>query len=127
MLCVFFPERSKKLFLRKLESIEIMRPALKHITTAILITANLVGISALADSAGPSLNNAAGHAPIGVMGDHAHDKGEWMLSYRFMHMDMQGNRTGTGNIDADTIVTDIPNRFFGRPMQPLPCVSSRQK
>ena len=118
MPCVFFPKRSEKLFLHKQESIEIMRPAVKHITTAILITANIVGISALADSAGPSLNNAAGHAPIGVMGDHAHDKGEWMLSYRFMHMDMQGNRTGTGNINADTIVTDIPNRFFGRPMQP---------
>ena len=36
-------------------------------------------------------------APIGVMGDHMHPKGEWMLSIRHMNMDMQTNRSG-GNI-----------------------------
>lgn len=29
-----------------------------------------------------------GHAPISVMGDHYHAKGELMFSYRFMHMNM---------------------------------------
>tara|TARA_A100001015_G_scaffold306648_1_gene401283 strand:+ start:2607 stop:3626 length:1020 start_codon:yes stop_codon:yes gene_type:complete len=28
------------------------------------------------------------HAPIGVMKDHTHSEGEWMVSYRFMTMDM---------------------------------------
>lgn len=32
------------------------------------------------------------HAPIGVMGDHVHNKGEVMSSYRFMHMNMHGIR-----------------------------------
>ena len=67
---------------------------------------------------GHSRYNAADHAPVGVMGDHVHDQGEWMLSYRFMHMDMQGNRLGADAIDPDRIATSIPNRFFGRPMQP---------
>jgi hypothetical protein len=58
------------------------------------------------------------HAPIGVMADHFHDAGEWMLSYRFMRMDMAGNRSGTDGIDPDTLVTTEPNRFFGAPMQP---------
>lgn len=31
-----------------------------------------------------------GHAPIHVMGDHMHTKGEWMFSYRFMSMNMKG-------------------------------------
>ncbi len=31
-----------------------------------------------------------GHAPISVMGDHMHAMGEWMLSYRYMSMDMKG-------------------------------------
>ena len=31
-----------------------------------------------------------GHAPIGVMADHTHGKGEFMLSYRYMTMDMGG-------------------------------------
>ena len=86
--------------------------------TAALLAASLFAMQALADAPGSSINNAAAHAPIGVMGDHMHEKGEFMLSYRFMHMDMQGNRAGTDSIDADTIVTTVPNRFFGRPMQP---------
>ena len=40
------------------------------------------------------------HAPIGVMGDHTHDKGEWMLSYRYMYMNMTGNRVGTDSVSA---------------------------
>ena len=31
-----------------------------------------------------------GHAPISVMGDHMHKMGEWMVSYRYMTMDMEG-------------------------------------
>jgi len=58
------------------------------------------------------------HAPIGVMGDHLHDKGEFMLSYRYMRMDMEGNRIGTSEVSPETIVTTVPNRFFGAPMQP---------
>jgi len=58
------------------------------------------------------------HAPIGVMGSHMHDQGEWMLSYRYMHMKMDGNRAGTGDISPGEIVTTIPNRFANPPMQP---------
>ena len=88
------------------------------IAASILFTLCFACIQAYADTPGSFANNAADHAPIGVMGDHIHEKGEFMLSYRFMHMDMQGNRAGTDSIDADTIVTTVPNRFFGRPMQP---------
>lgn len=61
---------------------------------------------------------AADHAPIGVMGDHTHTAGEVMLSYRFMHMDMGGNRIGTDSVSPDTIVTTVPNRFAAMPGQP---------
>ena len=30
------------------------------------------------------------YVPLEVMGDHAHGKSEWMLSYRFMAMRMEG-------------------------------------
>ena len=56
--------------------------------------------------------------PIGVMGSHMHKKGSWMFSYRFMHMNMEGNRDGTTNLSPATIAATVPNRFFGRPMQP---------
>lgn len=61
---------------------------------------------------------ADGHAPIGVMGEHRHKTGEVMLSYRFMHMDMQGNLIGDDNVSPATIATTVPNRFFGAPGQP---------
>ncbi len=64
------------------------------------------------------LSRADSHAPIGVMGDHMHHKGEWMISYRFMTMEMKGSRDGSSDISRDEIVTTVPNRFFGMPMQP---------
>lgn len=74
----------------------------------------------VADTPGGSHNSAhaTGHAPIGVMGDHLHKQGEFMFSYRFMHMHMEGNRIGDNRVSPRTIATTVPNRFFGRPMQP---------
>ena len=39
-------------------------------------------------------NRPDGHAPISVMGDHYHHKGEVMFSYRFMYMNMEGLQKG---------------------------------
>lgn len=58
------------------------------------------------------------HAPIGVMGDHLHQKGEWMLSYRYMRMQMQGNRLDSDGVSPVEIATQVENIFFGSPMQP---------
>src|SRR5690606_21274737 len=41
---------------------------------------------------------ATDHAPIGVMADHTHNKGEWMLGYRYMRSEMGGMR-----LDGDAI------------------------
>lgn len=81
---------------------------------------------ALADNTGIALTQngvhaettANDHAPIGVMGDHLHGKGEFMLSYRYMNMHMDGNRSGTSSISPETIVTTVPNRFAGMAGQP---------
>lgn len=45
-----------------------------------------------------------GHAPIGVMGDHTHSQGEWMVSYRFMRMDMEGSRSGTDQLTDQQVL-----------------------
>ncbi|NRA30331.1 MAG: transporter [Parvularculaceae bacterium] len=77
---------------------------------------------ALATALTPALAHdgphAADHAPIGVMADHRHKQGEFMVSYRFMHMNMDGNRDGTDSLSAETIATTVPNAFAGQPMQP---------
>jgi hypothetical protein len=58
------------------------------------------------------------HAPIGVMADHYHEAGEFMFSYRYMSMSMEGNLVGGDSITPTQIATTVPNRFFGQPMQP---------
>ncbi|MEM9496881.1 MAG: transporter [Pseudomonadota bacterium] len=96
---------------------------LRALSAGACLAIGLVGGGAFADSGhGSDTPNAPiradGHAPIGVMGDHLHKKGEVMLSYRFMRMEMDGNRIGTSSVSPETIVTTVPNRFFGLPMQP---------
>ena len=53
------------------------------------------------------------HAPIGVMGDHMHKKGEWMVSYRYMRMNMQDNYIDDSETSATTIATTVPNPLGG--------------
>jgi len=48
-----------------------------------------------------------GHAPLGVMGDHTHAAGELMLSYRFMRMEMDGNRTDTDRVSPTQVLEDF--------------------
>lgn len=44
------------------------------------------------------------HAPAGLMGDHIHNKGEWMVEYKYMNMYMEDNRVGDRTVsDAESI------------------------
>lgn len=43
------------------------------------------------------------HAPIGVMADHTHKQGEWMISYRVMYMEMEDNRNGTDRLSTSQV------------------------
>ncbi|GKS60405.1 hypothetical protein YTPLAS18_39320 [Nitrospira sp.] len=48
------------------------------------------------------------HAPIGVMQDHTHNEGEFMMSFRYMHMGMDGNRTGTSQLSNSAVLGQYP-------------------
>ncbi len=73
--------------------------------------------SASADESHSLSIRAIGHAPLGVMGDHLHSKGEFMMSYRYMRMDMEGNLTGSDSISAREIVGTMmqPGQFMVAP------------
>ena len=43
------------------------------------------------------------HGPISIHGDHCHEKGGLMFSYRFMSMHMSGNLNGNNPIANDQI------------------------
>ncbi|MEM9532197.1 MAG: transporter [Pseudomonadota bacterium] len=76
-----------------------------------------VAPAALADH-DPGATRADDHAPIGVMGDHRHKTGEWMFSYRFMHMAMDGLSDNGDGLSPEAVATTAANPFFGAPGQP---------
>ena len=53
-------------------------------------------------------SRADSHAPISVMGDHTHGKGEWMLSYRYMGMAMSGAKSGSDSLSSNEAFAEIP-------------------
>jgi len=59
-------------------------------------------------------SSAIDHAPIGVMGDHFHKSGEFMLSIRYGHMSMKGNRLN-GIAISDEDVKALPNPLSAIP------------
>lgn len=77
----------------------------------------LISVAVLATLHGSAQRGAAqyewtasrpdGHAPIGVMAEHTHSKGEFMVSYRFMRMTMAGNRTGTDELSAQDVLASF--------------------
>lgn len=58
-------------------------------------------------------HGAAGHAPIGVMGDHTHGKGEVMFSARFMQMLMDGNRDNSDDLS----IAQVHENFVVAPVE----------
>jgi hypothetical protein len=52
-------------------------------------------------------HHLSGQAPIGVMGGHTHHEGGWMLSYRYMFMNMHRNRDNTDRLDTSDVLDDF--------------------
>ncbi len=44
---------------------------------------------------------------ISILHSHIHKQDEWMIGYRFMHMDMDGNRDGTSEVSTASVLTDF--------------------
>ncbi len=58
------------------------------------------------------------HAPISVMGDHLHEKGEWMFSYRYRQMSMDDLSDDGDSLSPEDIASSVSNPFFGAAGQP---------
>jgi len=77
------------------------------ITLSVLMMA-LATISVRAEHTGHDMVNHShiSNEPIGVLGAHAHSTGDWMFSYRFMRMDMEGNRDGTDRLSTRDVLSE---------------------
>ena len=72
---------------------------MKLFTAITLISISLFSLSSAHE--GPwTAARPDGHAPISVMGDHMHKMGEWMVSYRYMSMDMEGLLKGSTYVSS---------------------------
>jgi len=78
--------------------------------TAITLISTLI-FSSLSAHEGPwTAARPDGHAPISVMGDHMHEMGEWMVSYRYMSMNMDGVLKGSNTVAPTMMATGfMPN------------------
>ncbi len=78
----------------------------------VLISLSFFATATLADPVG--ISTADSHAPLGVMGDHVHKPGEWMASYRYMRMEMRGNRDGKDDLSPQQV---LAQGFMVTPLQ----------
>ncbi len=72
----------------------------KHIYAILLLATSFINAQEIKWSG----SRPDGHAPIAVMGDHTHSKGELMFSYRYMYMTMENLKQGDNDISfADAL------------------------
>ena len=74
---------------------------MKKNISAILFMATLALCAQENDNNKWTAGRPDGHAPIPVMGDHMHGKGEWMFSYRYMYMNMEDLKLGSDDATFD--------------------------
>jgi len=74
----------------------------------------LLGVVSITSNAG---SRAIDHAPLGIMGDHLHKKGEWMYSFRYVEMRMRNNLIRGRSASTNEILSQ-PNPFSSMPGMP---------
>jgi len=57
---------------------------------------------------GDRLSRPDDHAPISVMGAHTHHAGDWMLSYRYMNMEMDQMRNNSSSVSSADVFAAGP-------------------
>lgn len=84
----------------------IVNTALFNITITAALLASSMPQTVSADASGSIGSRPDSHAPINIMGDHTHSEGEWMLSYRYMTMQMSDNYMDDNRISAEQVLNN---------------------
>ena len=79
----------------------------------LLFLSALLSLSSFAHNEPWTASRPDGHAPISVMGDHMHAMGEWMVSYRYMTMEMKGLLDGSNDTTSTTAGSKFPRSMMG--------------
>jgi len=74
---------------------------------SILVVCSTLTLAPLRTASGNDFHSRPdAHGPIGVMVEHTHPKGEWMLSYRFGYMGMKGMRDRSVDLSAGEVFSN---------------------
>jgi hypothetical protein len=90
-----------------------MPKAIRYLVSFMMVFIGSVFFYSSAYASVHSLVRPDGHAPIGVMRDHVHKKGEFMASYRVSYMKMKGLRNG----DDKVTVGEALNSYMSSPVE----------
>lgn len=71
--------------------------------SVVFIVVSRLASAEVGDSVSHSHHGAHSTAPLAIMGAHSHQAGEWMLSYTYMNMNMDGNLDGSASISNAAI------------------------
>ncbi len=89
----------------------------KYIYVILLMATTFVHAQQNNNTSNWSGSRPDGHAPIEVMGDHTHGKGELMFSYRYMYMSMETLKRGDTNVSFDNALSEYIVTPTRMPMQ----------
>lgn len=81
----------------------------------LLLSVFALSLFAMPVTAQWSADRPDGHSPIQVMADHTHSKGEFMFSYRYMLMNMDGNGDGTDELSNSDILRNGSGDYMVAP------------
>lgn len=76
-----------------------------------------ISLSSLATADGNRKSLADKHAPAGIMGDHQHQRGEWMVEYRYMNMYMEDNLIGKTKVSDTAAIGALGTNNGATPTQ----------
>jgi hypothetical protein len=85
-----------------------------HLTITLIVGSTLLLFAQEADTAAciqQSCCSSHNATPAGIMISHVHTKNEWMISYKYMNMQMGGLMNGAKNISS----TDVFNNYLMSP------------
>lgn len=81
---------------------------MKKLGVRFLLAAILAAVPIPASLAETQMSPSLYTSPQGVMGDHMHQKGGMMVSYRYSRMAMKGNHDGGKSITAEDVLGQFP-------------------
>jgi|GEM_PF-4937461 len=77
------------------------------VAPTVMVTASTQAASAFTEA------RPDAHAPAGIMGDHIHPRGEWMIGYHFMHVYQAGLMDGSDSVSKEHTYSSTANGGYG--------------